>query len=78
MYCLVKLIERSICSKKVVEDFWDVHFSCVTVEGRVFDSNLDIFCSFSGNMFAVSFHFPKVEGMVIVSLAGISGVGQTF
>ena len=42
----LSLIGRSICSKKVVEDFQDVHFSCVAVEGRVVGSNMNDFFSF--------------------------------
>ena len=45
---------------KVVEDFWDVHFSCVMVEGTCIDSNMDSFSSFSGTLFAVLVYYLKV------------------
>ena len=39
-------IGRYVFSKKVLEDFLDVHFSCVIIEGRIVDSNMDgFFCS---------------------------------
>ena len=60
VYHLVRLIGRSVCSKKVVEDFWNVHFSCTTVEGKDVDSNLDGFSSFSGNLFAVLVYYLEV------------------
>ena len=41
-------------------DFWDVHVGCVTVEGRVVDSNMIGFCSFSGNLFAVLVYYLEV------------------
>ena len=36
----------SICCKKVVKDFWDVHFFPVAVEGRIVNSNMNGFSSF--------------------------------
>ena len=58
-----------VCFKKAVEDFWDVHFSCVKVEGRGVNSNVDCFSSFSGNVFAVLVYYLEVEdvgsGMVV-------------
>ena len=40
---LVRHIERCVYSKKVFEDFWDVHFFGVSVKGRVVDSNTNGF-----------------------------------
>ena len=57
---MTRLIGRSVCSKKVVTDFWDVHFSCVTVEGRVIGSNINDFCSFSSNLFAILICYLEV------------------
>ena len=51
MYCLVRLVGRFVCSKKVIEG--ECTFSYVTVEGSVVDSNMDEFSRFSGNLFAV-------------------------
>ena len=69
IYHLVRLHGRSAFSKKVVEDFWDVNFPCVTVEGRVFDSNMNSFSSFSGNLFAILVYCLEVgdiySGVVI-------------
>ena len=45
---------------KVVEDFWDVNFSCVMVEGGVVDSNMNGFSSFSGNLFAILVYYLEV------------------
>ena len=45
---------------KVVEDFWDVHFSCVTVEGRVVDSNMNGFSCFTGSVFAALIYYLEV------------------
>ena len=42
----------------MVEDFWDVHFFCVLVEGRVVDSNMD---GFSDNLFAVLVYYLEVR-----------------
>ena len=57
VYNLVRLTGKSVCSKKVVEDFRDVHFSCVTAEGRVDDLNMD---GFYGNLFAVLVNYLEV------------------
>ena len=57
---MVRLIGRSICSKKVVEDFWDVHISYVMVEGRVVNSNMNGFSSFSGNLFSILVYYLEV------------------
>ena len=57
---LVKLIGRSVSSKKVAEDFWDVHFSCVMVVNRVVDSYMDGFPSFFDNLFAVLVYYLEV------------------
>ena len=45
----------------MVEDFWDVHFSCVMVESRAVDSNMDGFCGFSGKLFAILVYYVEVE-----------------
>ena len=52
VYHLVKLIERD-----VVEDFRDVHFSCVTVDSRVADSDTN---GFSNNLFAILVYYLLV------------------
>ena len=66
---MVRLIGKSICSKKVVEDFQDVHFSCVAAEGRIVDSNMNGFSSFPGNMFGIMiFYFDMGDvgsGMIV-------------
>ena len=59
-YHLARLTGRSVCSKKVVEDFWDVYLSCVMVEHRVVDSNMDGFSNFSGNLFPVLVYYFEV------------------
>ena len=46
--------------KKAVEDFLAVHFSCVTVVGRVVDSNMNGFCRCSGNLFAILIYYVEV------------------
>ena len=45
-YHLVRLIGRLSASRRWLKIFWDVHFSCITVEGRVVDSNMNGFSSF--------------------------------
>ena len=74
------LIGRSVCSKKLVEDCWDVHSSCVKVEGRVINSNMS---GFSGNLLAVlvfylevgDFGFRMVVGnAVFVNCTGNMGI----
>ena len=62
VYHLARLTGRFVCSKKVVEDFLDVHFSCVMVEGRVrvVDSNMNGFSSFSANLFAVVVYYLEL------------------
>ena len=50
VYYSVRLIGRFVCSKKMVEDFWDIYFSFIMVEGRVVDSNTNVF---SSTLFAV-------------------------
>ena len=70
VYHLVRLIGRSVCSKKLVEDFWDVHFACVTVENRVADSNMNGFSSFSGTLFAVFVYYVEVGGVCSVVFVG--------
>ena len=61
----VSVIGRSVCSKKAVEDFLDIHFSCMIVEGRVVDSNMD---GFSGNVFAILVYYLEVgdAGMGVI------------
>ena len=56
---MVRLNGRSICSKKVVEDFSHVHFSCVMVEGRTVDSN-EWLSSFAGNFFVILVYYLEV------------------
>ena len=63
---MVRLIGRSVCSKKVVEDFWDVHFSCATVEVRVVDCNMNGISSFPGNLFAVYYLEVGDVGLQVV------------
>ena len=46
----MRLTGRSVCFKKGVEDFWNVHFSCVMVKGRVVGSNIDSCSIFSGSV----------------------------
>ena len=50
---MVRFIGRAVCFKRVVEDFWDVHSSCVTVEERIVGSNMDGLSRFTDNSFAV-------------------------
>ena len=57
---MIRLIRTSGYSKKVVEGFWDVHFSCLAVEGRVVDSNMNSFSSFSGNLLAILVYYLEV------------------
>ena len=57
---MVRFIGKSVCSKKVVEDFWDGDFSHVVVEGRVVDSNMTGFSSLSVSLFAVFFYYLEV------------------
>ena len=44
----------------MVEDFWNVHFSCVTVEGSVVESDMNGFPSFSGDLFAILVYYVEV------------------
>ena len=67
---MVRLTGRSVCPKKVVDDFWDVHFSCVTVEVRVADSNMDGFASFPSNLFAFLAYYLEVEDGGMGEVAG--------
>ena len=41
---------KPVCSGNVVEDFWNVHFSCVTTECWVIGPDVD---DFSVNLFTV-------------------------
>ena len=36
-YHFIRLVERFVCSKKVVEGFCNIDFFCVTLEGQVVD-----------------------------------------
>ena len=48
----------SICSKKIVEDFWDVHFSHAVVEGSIVNSKMNGLSSFHGILFVILvYHF---------------------
>ena len=77
---LVRLAGRSICSKKMIEDFWDVQFSCVTVEGRVVDSKQHGFSIFSGNVFAALVYYPEVGdvgmGLVVGNAVFVNCTGD--
>ena len=57
---MVRLTGRSVCPKKVIKDLWDVHFSCVTLEGMVVDSNMNGFATFSGNLPAVLVYYLEL------------------
>ena len=57
VYHLFRLIGRSLCSKKVVEHFWDIYISCVTVDSRVVDSDIKDISSFSGKSLAVLIYY---------------------
>ena len=74
---MVRLIGRSVCSKKVVKDFWDLHSSSVTVEGRIVDSYMD---GISGNLFAVLVYYLEVGyvgwGVVIVNAVFVNCNGD--
>ena len=50
----------------MVEDFWDAIFSCVTVEGRVVDSNMDGFSNFSGSLFTILVYHLEVRDVCSV------------
>ena len=67
VYQLVRLTGKSVCSKKVVEYFWEVHIFHVTVKGSVVDSNMD---DFSGNMFAVLVYYHEVGDIGLGVVAG--------
>ena len=60
VYHLVRPTGRLVCSKKVTEDFRGVHFSFVTVKGKVVDSNMDGSSTFSSNLFAVLVYYLEV------------------
>ena len=58
----VRLIGRSICFKKVVNDLWDVHFSHVAVGCRIVNFNMNSFPSFPRNLFAIlDYYFEVVD-----------------
>ena len=54
---MVRLIGRFICSKKVVEHFWNVHISHVAGEGGIANSDIN---AFTGNVFAILVHYFEV------------------
>ena len=58
---MVRLIGSSIYSKETVENFWNIHFSCVIVDGRFVDSNMDGFSSFPCTLFAVFVYYFVVH-----------------
>ena len=60
VYHLLRIFGRSVCSSKVVEDFWGVHSSCVMAEGRIVDSNMNGFSSLSANSFAVLVYYLEL------------------
>ena len=66
---MVRLVGRSICPRKVVKDFWGVHFSCIAMEDRFADSNMNGFSSFSGSLFAALVYYFEVGdvgfGMIV-------------
>ena len=64
---MVRLIRRSVCPKKMVKNFWDVHFSFVMVKSRVFDSKMN---GFSANLFAVLVYYLEVEDVDIWVVVG--------
>ena len=77
---MVRLTGRSVCSKKLLEDFWDVHFSCVMVQGRVADSNMNGFSSFFGNLFSVLVYYLEVRdvgsGLVVGNAPFVNCTGD--
>ena len=77
---MIRLTGRSVCSKKVVEDFWDVHFPSIMVEGSFADSDMDGFFSFSGNLFAVLVYYLEVgnvgSGVVLRSAVYVNLTGD--
>ena len=80
VYHIVRLTSRFICSKKVVEDFQDVHFSKVTVEGRFVDSNMNGLSSFSSTLFAILVCYLKVgdvgSGVIVGNTAFVNCTGD--
>ena len=56
----IKHVARTACSYKTVEDFWDIHFSCVTVDCQVGGPVVDVFPGFSGAIFAVLIYYFAV------------------
>ena len=59
----------------------DIHFSCVAVEGSIVVSNLEGFCDFLCNTFAVLFYFHEVgyagSGVVIENSMSVTLFGDT-
>ena len=80
VYNLVRLIGRSVCSNKVVEDFWDVHFPHVMAECRAVDSNMNIFFSFFGNLFTILVCYLEVgdvgSGMFVGNTVFVNYTGD--
>ena len=60
IYHQARPIGRSVISKKVVEDFWDVYFSYVMIQDRVVDFNMNGFSSFHGNSFSILVYYLEV------------------
>ena len=63
----MRLIGRSVCSRKVIKCFLNVHFSCVIVEVRVGDSHRDGFSILSGKLFVVLVCYLKDVGSGVVA-----------
>ena len=68
---------EDLCSKKVIKDFWDEHFSCVTAGGRAVDSHMN---GFSGNLFAVLVCYLKVgvvgSGVIVGNAVFVNCTGD--
>ena len=54
---MFRLTGRSICSKKVAEDSWDLHFAHVVVDGRIINSYRN---GFSGKLFTILAYYLEV------------------
>ena len=62
-------LEDLSAPKNMVEDFWDVHFSSVTVQGMVVDSNMNGFSNLYGKLLAILVYYLEV---------GNAGLGWLF
>ena len=64
----------------MVKDFLDVYVSCVTADGRVVDSNMNGFYSFSGNLFSILVYYFEVEnnglGVVVGNVVFVNCTGD--